>query len=124
MEQENHKGKIQCPKCGNYFSANYEGKTIEKYGLCDRCFVKKQALIKVDNHYVPWGYQNSIGKGEIHKECLHEDIYALFPKVFWDEEYKKWQVTFESPDISYHKSKQFSWYFDTKEDIFEAMLGM
>lgn len=124
MVQKNDKGDVLCPKCGKYYFPKYEEKTIEKYGCCGDCFSEAQDLIKVNNHYVPWSYRRYVEAGEIIEDESEycEDKNASLPMISWDEKYKKWKVAFDGPDTGGYDSQPFAWYFNTKEEIFEAML--
>lgn len=119
------KNVVRCPICKMEFLFDVERFTIteniKRRGMCESCFVKSKDLIKVDNHYVSWGYRHYSDTEEPMEEAHHDDINASFPSVKWCDKYKKYKVSFMSPDIGGHDVCHLTWYFDSKEDILKEM---
>lgn len=126
-----------CKECGRSFSPlriypmEREKIIIEQVGMCEECFGKSKGLIKVGNHYVPWIYHHNINVNleektikisKTNSEYI-EDINSSFPKAEWDEEYKKYKVSFDGADFGGYDVEDFEWYFDTKEDILGALFN-
>jgi len=118
-----------CPICKTEYSESidpWECSLINKRGKCKECIVKEKGLIKVGTHYVPWDYQNSIefeGQEASKDAEYYEDVNASLPRISWDEHYKKWKLEFTGADFGGYDCQNFVWYFDTKEDIINAMLS-
>ncbi len=78
-------------------------------------------LVKVNNHYVPWNYIYWIHNKKERKMDIREDVNAFFPKIKFNKEFNKWEVTFISADIGGYDIQKFKWYFDNKQDILKEM---
>jgi hypothetical protein len=122
---------IKCPICGIEFSyciRRTQHTMVNKIGKCEKCFIKEQPLIKVDNHYVPVNYRYYIEEdGSMSHERddeFHEDVYAELPSVKWSDHRQKWKVTFTAPDIGGYDVCTIVWYFDNLEDIINQMKGV
>ena len=111
-----YKEVINCPKCDEF-----DPRSVERVGLCSKCYSAKQPLIKVDNHYVPWNYRHYTDSGETMKKDHEEDVNASLPTVEWCDKRKKFKVTFTAADTGGYDVTPVSWYFDSVEDILKTM---
>ncbi len=126
--------KLMCNNCKRVPASHesYDTAFIKAKGVCPECLEGSKGLIKVDDHYVPWVYRNHVDFNMETKELeeipeddpeYFDDVYAKLPKIEWCKKYKKYKVTFESPDIGGYDVATFEWYFDNKEDIIKSIFG-
>jgi len=116
-----------CPKCDEALLGDYDEEFTAKNSMCQECYKDSKGLIKVDNHYVPWGYRNHAelkGDSPIKEEEYFEDVHACLPTIEWCDTRKKWKVCFDGADFGGYDVRDFVWYFDSKEDIIKEMIGM
>ncbi len=111
-----------CKDCNKDISRDFVRRDT-KLDMCDDCVEESMGLIKVDNHYVPWGYRNHADTLEPTGPDYYDDVYAKMPKVEWCDKYKKYKLTFHGTDFGGYEADEFEWYFDTKEEIFELIFG-
>jgi|GEM_PF-4541732 len=117
----------KCEQCKREFSSSISStdvKFITNLGKCEECSLHDKGLIKVGNHYVPWSYRNYLkpdGSEELTPEEHYEDVNAFFPKFSFDDCHKKWKIMFSGTDFGGHDVQEFTWYFDSLEDMMEEM---
>lgn len=117
---------ITCPVCGRVFTStihSYTVQFIQNLGKCEDCALKAKGLIKVDDHYVPWSYRNSLdpnGSEEPAEDSdFFEDKNAKLP--FVEVENGLLKITFHGADGGGYDVQEFIWYFNTWDDIIKAM---
>ena len=70
-------------------------------------------LIKEQNYYVPKEYLESV-------EFLEHAIISS-PMYIFDEETKKWRLSFCGSDLKGDDSQDFYFYFDSEEDLLKFL---
>lgn len=111
-----------CLKTSKELDLVIEIEFLKKRGICRKCHIESKGLIKQDDHYVPWKYQNFCEiKGDTSMTGDYEDCNVILPKISWCERYKKWKLEFQGADSGGYDIETFVWYFDRKEDIIKAI---
>lgn len=78
-------------------------------------------LIKVENHYVPASYLFFADSGQENIQYV-DDKHASFPKIRFDDIFKKYRVEFDGADFGGYDVAGFTWYFDSIVDIIKEMM--
>jgi hypothetical protein len=108
--------KNNCPECDEF-----DPRSVERVGMCTKCYSAKQPLIKVDNHYVEWSYHHYGDTGEKTLDAHKEDLNAYLPHIEWCNIRGKFKVSFTAADTGGYDVINIVWYFDSTEDILKAM---
>jgi len=112
-------------KCGNKYSKDsWAYDFLKSRGVCEHCYQDQKGIVPSQGHYVPWDYRfNAEPSGDVPCNPEHyEDVFASLPIIKWSEKYKKWKVTFISPDFGGYDTIEITWYFNNKEDIIKLMI--
>jgi hypothetical protein len=112
-----------CLKTSEESISRWEIEFLRKRGICHECYTENKGLIKQDDHYVPWKYQN-FATVEKDKPMTgdYEDCNVILPKISWCDKYKKWKLEFQGADSGGYDVETFVWYFDKKKDIISAII--
>lgn len=82
----------------------------------------KGELLKRDGYYIPWEYENYEDTNEKRISDCVMDVNAVLPKISWCYKYEKHKVEYCGADFSgYGGVRLFVRYFDTLEEVYEAM---
>lgn len=111
-----------CKNCNKDISERVIRRNI-KLDMCDSCVEESMGLVKVGNHYVPWGYRNYSDTLKPSEPDYYDDVNAEIPKVEWCDKYKKYKLTFQGADFGGYDVNELVRYFDTKEEIFKLIFG-
>lgn len=132
-------GKIKCPVCNvMYDIKTTERATIDTFGMCSACYIKKQELVEVYRKqfdgvarkcYMPWDQVYGIISDKTYKHEWSEDPredmdanYAL-PRISFCDEYKKWKIEYVGTlcYINDNSPVDLIRYYDTLEQLLKAL---
>lgn len=113
----------KCKKCLAPESSTWENDFIKKNGICEKCYLENKDLIKHDDHYVLWEYQNYCDiEGDVSLDPKDfEDANTIPPTISWCTKHEKWKLEFTGTESDSGFAVDLVWYFDSKKDIIKRM---